>query len=69
MKNILANAIHYGNLVDIYYLSETGVISTRKIRVLNTSTVSISAYCFFRQAKRIFKYDNILAAMLVLERE
>ncbi len=69
MKNILVNSIHYKNLVDIYYLSGSGVISTRRIRVLTSSSTSISAYCFLRKAKRTFKYENILAAMPVFEKE
>lgn len=51
--------------LEIIYLSEKGVITQRRIQVLDIYPGYLSAYCFLRRTNRTFKMGNILSARLV----
>lgn len=52
-------------MVEIIYMSESGVITQRKIQVLSIEEDRIRAFCYLRQLKRTFKVSNILSAQLL----
>lgn len=69
MKNQLLKAMQRNQLVDMMYISKSGEITKRRIKVTKIVDDSFSAYCFTRHAKRTFKIENVLAVMPVLNKE
>ncbi len=54
-----------GRKVKIIYLSASGVMTKRTIRVLSYDEEKVIAYCYMRNQIRTFKRMNILAMELV----
>ncbi|TQR14612.1 transcriptional regulator [Psychrobacillus lasiicapitis] len=55
--------------MELIYLSRTGEMSKRKVKILKIQGDSFQAYCFKRKAKRIFLIDNVLACVPVINKE
>lgn len=56
-------------LSEMIYMKHNGEISKRRVKVLNISKDSFQAYCFLRGTKRIFKIENVLAFVPILQKE
>ena len=69
MKNQLLKALHRNHLVDMVYVSRSGEISKRRIKLAKVSECSFSAFCFTKQAKRTFLIDSVLAVAPVIRKE
>ncbi|MDQ0217454.1 hypothetical protein ELQ35_07045 [Peribacillus cavernae] len=68
MKTMLLKNLEEGTPLEIIYLSEKGLISQRRISVLEIHENNIRAFCLLRQTKRTFKISNILSARLIQSR-
>ena len=69
MKNSIMKAMRYGQIVDVMYISKSGEVSKRRIKVLKQYGESFQAYCFLRNTKRTFLIDNVLALIPVQTKE
>ena len=69
MKESLLKSMRYGQVVDMMYLSKSGEITKRRIKVLRIQGDSFQAFCFLRMTKRTFKVDNVLALIPVERKE
>lgn len=56
-------------LSEMIYMKHNGEISKRRVKVLSVSKDSFQAYCFLRGTKRVFKIENVLAFVPVLQKE
>ena len=61
--------MQYSQITEIIYMNNKGEISKRRVKVLSVSTRFIQAYNFLRGTKRTFKIENVLAFVLVVNRE
>ncbi len=43
------------------YISKTGAVTKRRVKILTISEDTFKAYCFTKQAHRTFKIDQVLA--------
>jgi len=69
VRSTLIKSLEYGELLDMMYLSNGGVVSKRRIRVIQVGDVSFRAYCHLRKSKRTFTFDNVLALVPVIKKE
>ncbi|WP_203249218.1 hypothetical protein [Sporosarcina beigongshangi] len=69
MRNQLLKSMEYHESLDMMYIAKNGVVSKRRIAVLQVGDVSFRAYCFLRQSKRTFKIENVLALVPVKTKE
>ena len=69
MKGQLLKVLERGQLVDMMYIAKSGEISKRRIKVIQITDDSFSAFCFLKNAKRTFTIDNILALSPVIRKE
>lgn len=65
LMSMFAKSMEQNRMVEIIYMSESGVITQRKIQVLSIKEDRIRAFCCLRQLKRTFKVSNILSAQLL----
>ncbi|KON88930.1 hypothetical protein AF332_20475 [Sporosarcina globispora] len=61
MKGILSRAASNGELLEMIYLDNKGVISQRKVKVLSLDDESFRAYCYARSQQRTFLIRNVLS--------
>lgn len=54
---------YIGRIVDLIYLDRHGRFSRRRIRVLAVCDGLVRAYDLSRRAPRVFRTENILAAL------
>lgn len=69
MKESLSKAMRYGQMVDVMYLSKSGEITKRRLKLLKLCGDSFQAYCFLRNTKRTFIIENVLACIPVTQKE
>lgn len=69
MKAQILKVLQRNQLVDIMYVSKSGEITQRRIRVTEVMEHSFTAYCFLKHAKRTFKFENILVLIPVVKKE
>ena len=69
MKENLSKAMRYGQILDVMYLSKSGVVTKRRLKVLKLCGDSFQAYCFLRHTKRTFIVDSVLACIPVVRKE
>ncbi|MCM3387802.1 transcriptional regulator [Ureibacillus chungkukjangi] len=69
MKSRVLKALQRNQLVDIMYVSKSGEISKRRIKIVKVLDGSFSAFCFTRQGKRTFLIDSVLALVPVIIKE
>lgn len=69
MRESLSKSMHYGQIVEVMYISNSGEITKRRIKVLKLYGDSFQAYCFLRKTKRTFKVNNVWALIPVERKE
>lgn len=69
LMTMFAKSLEQNRMVEIIYMSESGVITQRKIQVLSIEEDRIRAFCCLRQLKRTFKVSNILSAQLLTNKQ
>lgn len=69
MRINLMKSMDRNDVLDMIYLAKDGVISKRRIKVLQVNDNSFKAYCYLRRSSRTFRIDNILALVPVIMRE
>lgn len=69
MRNELMKSMEYNESLDMMYMAKDGLISKRRINVLQVGEVSFRAYCHLRGSKRTFTVDNVLALVPVIQKE
>ncbi len=69
MLNKLIKSMDHGVPLDMIYMDKTGVVSKRRIEVIQVGEVSFRAFCQLRKSKRTFIIDNVLALVPVVRRE
>ncbi|WP_342515310.1 transcriptional regulator [Sporosarcina sp. FSL K6-1522] len=66
---MLIKSVEHNQVLDMMYLSKSGQVSKRRVRVLLVGDVSFRAYCYLRGSKRTFTIDNVLALVPVITKE
>jgi len=56
---------YVGRDVEIIYLDRSNNITQRRIQIRSVRAGVIEAYCYDRQAPRVFRIENILAVQLI----
>ncbi|UQW98207.1 transcriptional regulator [Rummeliibacillus sp. G93] len=69
MKEQLIKAMQHNQFVDLMYISQTGEITKRRVKLIKIAGDRFQAFCFTKHAKRTFITDNVLAVMPVLRKE
>jgi len=69
VRVLLEKYFSRGQIIELMYLSKSGVISKRRVKVTGIQGDSFQAYCFKRNAKRTFLIDNVLACVLIIPNE
>lgn len=69
VRSELVNYFKHGWMVEIMYLSKTGEISKRKVKIIKFQGELFHGYCFKQNAKRTFLIDNVLAVVPVFPKE
>ena len=69
MKEQLVKAMQRNQIVNMMYVSKSGEITKRQVKVIKVIGDSFQAYCFTRQAKRTFTINNVLAVVPVIRSE
>ncbi|GGA30888.1 transcriptional regulator [Psychrobacillus lasiicapitis] len=69
MRINILKVMEHNQIVEMIYMKENGEISKRKVKVLSVDDDTFKAYCFLRNTKRIFKIDNVLAFVPVINKE
>lgn len=69
MRNQLLKSMERNEVVDMMYMDKSGVVSKRRIQVIQVGEGSFRAYCYLRQSKRTFTIDNVLALVPVVYKE
>ncbi|MFJ8262640.1 transcriptional regulator [Rummeliibacillus sp. NPDC094406] len=62
-------AMNRNQLVNIMYMSKTGEVTKRRVKIMKITDDTFKAYCFLKQAQRTFKIDRVLAIVPVIRRE
>jgi len=65
----LVKYFKHGWMVELMYLSKTGEISKRKVKINKFQGDLFHTYCFKQHAKRTFLIDNVLAVAPVFPKE
>lgn len=58
-----------GEPITMIYMAADGSITKRRIKIIKVSGGSFQAYCYLRQEKRTFKFENVLSLLPVHIRE
>jgi len=69
MREQLIKAMQRNQFLNMMYLAKDGTVSKRRIKIIKIVGNSFEAYCFKRQAKRIFMIDSVLAVVPVIQSE
>lgn len=70
MREQLVKAMQRNQYVNIMYVSKTGDISKRRIKIIKMMVNdSFQAFCFLKNAKRTFIIENVLAVAPILYKE
>ena len=69
MKEQLVKAMQYHQLVELMYISKSGEITKRRVKLIKISGEKFQAFCFMKHEKRTFIIDNVLAVLPVNHRE
>ncbi|MDX1805534.1 MAG: transcriptional regulator [Paenisporosarcina sp.] len=69
MKDTIVKAMKRQDILEMVYFAKDGNITKRRVKVIKVYQDTFQAYCFTKQAKRNFYFDNVLAAVLVIRRE
>lgn len=69
MKEIIVKGMKRHDVLEMVYLAKDGKISKRRVKVIKSSHDTFQAFCFTKQAKRTFYYEQILAVIPVIRKE
>ncbi|MFJ8261389.1 transcriptional regulator [Rummeliibacillus sp. NPDC094406] len=69
MKEQLIKAMQYHQLVELMYMSKTGEISKRRVKILKISGDKFQVFCFTKHEKRTFIIENVLAMLPINKKE
>lgn len=69
MKEQLVKAMQRNQIVNMMYIAKDGSITKRRVKVIKVIGESFHAYCFIRQAKRIFMINSVLAVVPIIHKE
>lgn len=69
MRINILESMQNNQIVEMIYMKDNGEISKRKVKVLSVEGKTFKVYCFLRKTKRIFKIDNVLAFVPVIQKE
>lgn len=69
MRILILKSMKTNQVSEMIYMKNNGEISKRTVKVLSVSKESFHAYCFLRGTKRIFKIENVLAFVPVIQKE
>lgn len=69
MRTKLINSMKYSEPLDMIYIANNGVISKRRVKVIQIEEGIFRAYCYLRKSTRTFKIDNVLALVPVIQTE
>lgn len=69
MRILLEKCFSRSQVVEVIYLSKSGEISKRRVKILKIQGDSFQGFCFTKSAKRTFLIDNILACVPVIHKE
>lgn len=69
VRNQLIKSLRYNEALYMIYVSAGGVISKRRIRVLQVNEDNFRGYCHLRGSKRTFTIDNVLALVSIIKKE
>ncbi|TGB04671.1 hypothetical protein [Halobacillus salinus] len=62
MESLLNRSKQDKRKIDVIYLSHTGEITQRSIRVVDVRSHYVVAFCYDRKHVRTFRKENILSA-------
>ncbi|MGN4125015.1 transcriptional regulator [Lysinibacillus sphaericus] len=63
MKEQLVKAMQRGQFINMIYVSKSGEITKRRVKIIQVVGDSFTAFCFTRQATRTFLISNLLAVI------
>lgn len=69
MKDTIVKGMKRQDILEMVYFAKDGNITKRRVKVIKAYHDTFQAYCFTKQAKRTFYFDNVLAAVPVIRRE
>ncbi|MGE7623625.1 transcriptional regulator [Viridibacillus sp. NPDC096237] len=69
MKEQLLKAMQRNQLLNLMYMSKSGGITKRRVKIIKMTGESFQAYCFMKNDKRTFIIDNVLAAVPIIRKE
>ncbi|KGR77430.1 hypothetical protein [Ureibacillus sinduriensis] len=69
MKQQLLKVMQRNQLIDLMYIAKSGEVTKRRIKVINVTAESFSAYCFLKRNIRTFKIQSVLALLPVFRKE
>lgn len=61
MKNSIIKVMKQNQIITMIYISKSGAITQRRVKILKLTNNTFTAYCYIRRAKRTFYIDNVLA--------
>ncbi|WDV09246.1 transcriptional regulator [Lysinibacillus irui] len=61
MKNSIIKVMKQNQIITMIYISKSGAITQRRVKILKLTNNTFTAYCYIRRAKRTFYVDNVLA--------
>lgn len=67
MREQLIKAKQRNQLMNLLYVSKTGSITKRRVKIIKFVGDSFQAFCFTRQAKRTFLISNFLAVVPIVK--
>ena len=68
MREQLIKAMQRNQLMNMMYVSKTGSVTKRRVKIIKIVGDSFQAFCFTRQAKRTFLISNVLAVIPVVSK-
>ena len=69
MKEVIVKGMKRHDVLEMVYLAKDGEISKRRVKVIKSYHDTFQAFCFTKQAKRTFYYEQILAVIPVIRKE
>lgn len=69
MKEQLLKVMQRNQVVNMMYMSKSGEITKRRVKLVKIMGNSFQAYCFTRRAKRTFTIHNVLAVVPIIHKE
>ncbi|MEG0259787.1 MAG: transcriptional regulator [Lysinibacillus sp.] len=69
MEKQLMKAMQRNQFVNMMYMSQSGEITKRRIKIIKIAGDAFQALCFLKNAKRTFIIANVLAIVPVIYRE